>query len=86
MNNLTSCKLVDLIEIPEDNGGMNKEMTLLTDLSQIEELQYSSEYAEFIMDNAGGERPICNGDMLLDLQEEGYLFEEFLASQGLYLD
>jgi hypothetical protein len=43
-----------------------------------EELQMSSEYADYIMTNAT--RPICNGDMLTVAMEEGYLFDEFVAS------
>lgn len=39
-------------------------------------LQCSTEYADFIM--ANGDRPVGNGDMLTELMEEGYLFEEFL--------
>ena len=41
--------------------------------------EYNNEaYAEYIMTK--GDRPCCNGDMLLDLMEEGYLLEEFLDS------
>lgn len=43
-----------------------------------EDLSYSNEYAEFIM--ANGDRLCCNGDMLTELMEELYLFDEFLAS------
>lgn len=45
---------------------------------RIDELQSSNEYAEYIMDNCGGKRIICNGDTLLEAQEDGYLFAEFL--------
>lgn len=45
--------------------------------SQLDDLMYSPEYAEYIMEH--GNRPCYSGDMLLDLQEEGYLFEEFIA-------
>ena len=34
-------------------------------------------YAEYIMDHAGGERCIANGDDLLILMENGYLWDEF---------
>ena len=51
--------------------------------SQIDELTYSAEYAEFIMKNCGGDRVICNGDTLLQAQEELYLFSEFLRSIGV---
>jgi hypothetical protein len=43
-----------------------------------EDLSYSNEYAEYIMTN--GDRLCCNGDMLTELMEELYLFEEFLSS------
>lgn len=39
---------------------------------------YSSEYAEYIMDNCGGERVIFNGDTLIEAMEDGYLFDEFV--------
>ena len=44
------------------------------------ELQYSSAYAEYIMENSKGDRVICNGDTLTEAMEDGYLFEEFLNS------
>jgi hypothetical protein len=47
---------------------------------QLDELAYSDEYMEYIMNNAGGQRVICNGDMLIDAVEDGFLFEEFLES------
>ena len=35
-------------------------------------------YMEFIQENADpSERVICNGDMLIEAAEDGYLFEEF---------
>lgn len=46
---------------------------------EIDSLGESSEYAEFIM--ANGDRVICNGDMLLDAMEDGYLFDEFLIKK-----
>lgn len=49
--------------------------------AELDNLAYSDEYANFIMDNAG-ERLICNGDTLLGAMEDGYLFEEFLALIG----
>ena len=51
--------------------------------SELDELAYSSEYAEFIMDNAAGERIICNGDTLIRAQEDFFLWENFLESRGL---
>lgn len=51
---------------------------------ELDEIAYSEGYANYIMDNCGGERVICNGDMLLDAQEEGYLLKEYLTSLGKY--
>ena len=51
--------------------------------SELDELAYSSEYAEYIMDNAVGHRIICNGDTLIQAQEDFFLWEEFLESRGL---
>lgn len=48
----------------------------------IEQLQWSDQYAEFIMANCNGDRVICNGDTLIEAQEDGYLFDEFLQSIG----
>ena len=45
------------------------------EMTSMENLMYSDEYAEYVMKN--GDRLCCNGDMLLELMEEGYLFEEF---------
>jgi hypothetical protein len=47
-----------------------------------EDLQWSQEYAEFIMNNCGGDRIICNGDTLTCAQEDGYMFDEFIQSLG----
>lgn len=52
---------------------MNKQYTE----SQLDDMMYSSEYAEYIMNY--GDRSCYNGDMLTELQEEGYLFNEFIA-------
>jgi hypothetical protein len=35
------------------------------------------------MDNCHGDRVICNGDTLIQAQEDFYLWEEFLESRGL---
>lgn len=40
--------------------------------------EFDSEYAEFIMDNAPGDRLICNGGMLIDAMEDGYLYDDFV--------
>ena len=44
----------------------------------MDDLQYSDEYAQYILNNCFGHRTIANGDMLLEAMEEGYLFQEFL--------
>lgn len=49
---------------------------------EIERLADSDEYAEYVMEQSKGDRPICNGDMLLEAMEDGYLFDEFLISIG----
>jgi hypothetical protein len=54
-------------------------------LTQMEDLQASDEYAQYIMEFGSGERLICNGDTLLCAMEDGYLFEEFAAAKGLTL-
>ena len=46
----------------------------------IEELMYSNEYAEFLMNDCKGEIVICNGDTLTEAMESGFMFEEFLAT------
>ena len=50
---------------------------------ELDELMYSSEYADFIM--ANGDRPCCNGDMLTELMGEGYLWDEFVAHTEVQL-
>jgi hypothetical protein len=51
--------------------------------TQLDDLSYSAEYAEYIMANGSQDRGICNGDMLTISMEDGYLFDEFLATLGL---
>ena len=59
-------------------------MLVKIDENKVDDLIYSSEYAEFIMTQANqGERVICNGHMLLEAQEDGFMFDEFLKSKGL---
>jgi len=50
--------------------------------TEIARLAVSDEYADFIIEQSKGDRPICNGDMLIEAMEDGYLFDEFLASIG----
>lgn len=47
----------------------------------LDELHQSDAYANFIMDHPD-DRPIINGDFLLEAMEDGYLFDEFLLSIG----
>jgi hypothetical protein len=47
---------------------------------QFDNGELDSEYAEYIMDNCGGDRLICSGHTLLLAQEDGYLAAEFLES------
>ena len=49
----------------------------------LDELAYSDEYVAYIMENAPGDRVICNGDMLLEAMEDGYMFEAFCESIGV---
>lgn len=53
--------------------------------SIIDDLTYSQEYADFIIENSKGDRVICNGDLLLDAMEDGYLFDDFLKTVGYEL-
>ena len=43
----------------------------------------SDGYSEYIMNNCDGERPICNGDQLLEATEDHYLFDDYLKTLGL---
>lgn len=52
----------------------------MTTQDNLEDLMYSEEYMEYIM--AHGDKICPNGDTLLDLAEDGYLFEEFIKSIG----
>jgi hypothetical protein len=61
-------------------------MKLLRQVSaeRLEDLAYSDEYAEYVMQNGDPEDfVICNGNSLLEAMETGYLFKEFLASRGI---
>ena len=51
---------------------------------RLEDLAYSDEYAEYVMQNGDPEEVVvCNGDGLLEAMETGYLFKEFLASRSI---
>ena len=45
---------------------------------EMEEGKHDSEWADFIMDNCGGDRVIGNGEMLLIAMEEFYLYDQFV--------
>lgn len=51
---------------------------------ELDQMSCSDDYSEFIMNNCHGDRMIGNGDMLITAIEEGYLFDEYLESVGLY--
>lgn len=55
---------------------------MTTQEQSLDDLMYSSEYADYIMEHCGGERIICNGDSLTVAMEENYLWKEFLESIG----
>ena len=42
------------------------------------DLSDSDAYANYIISE--GSRPVCNGNMLLQLQESLYLYDQFIAS------
>lgn len=44
--------------------------------ADLDDLMYSDEYFSFLMERS--HRPVYNGDMLIQLAEEGYMFEEFI--------
>lgn len=58
---------------------MNK-LTKIFTQEELDDLAYSEEYANYIMEK--GSRVCCNGDMLTELMEELYLFDEFIATLG----
>ena len=58
----------------------------LTD-DQLEDLQYGDQYAAWLVNNAMDYGVvICNGDTLLDAQERGIGFEQFLSEIGVSHD
>ncbi len=40
-------------------------------------VELQDKHMEYIMENCHGERVICNGDMLIEACEDGYLYEAF---------
>lgn len=42
--------------------------------------EWDSEYAEYIMDNCGGDRRICDQNSLVNAMEDQYLADEFVES------
>ena len=56
----------------------------MSGIELIEDLIYSEQYAQYIMDNGdNSERTICNGDTLVEAMEDEYLFDDFLKSIGV---
>jgi hypothetical protein len=51
-------------------------------LTQLEDLQYSQGYADYICEFSRGDRTICDGDSLLLAMEDDYLFKEYLEHIG----
>lgn len=49
-------------------------------MSMLDRGELLDEYSQYIMDNCGGERIICNGHTLIDAIEDGYLLDEFVVS------
>lgn len=49
--------------------------------AEVDELAYSDEYAEYIMEH--GDRHCGNGDMLLQMMEDNYLLDAFMESIGV---
>lgn len=64
---------------------MTKELQTLND-TELDELQFSDEYAAYIMNSRSTDRMICNGDTLLEAQMDGFLFVEFLESLGFCME
>ncbi len=56
----------------------NQSMNKIYTSDELDDLAYSPEYATYIMEN--GDRVCCDGDMLTELMEENYLFDEFIAT------
>lgn len=65
---------------------MNKTNMKKLTLSDMEDLQYSQEYAEYIMKHSSGDRVISNGDTLCTAMEDAYLFEDFLADNDMVFE
>ena len=61
---------------------MNETLRKIT-VTEAEDLYYSNEYQDYIMEHSAGDRLICNGDDMIDAVEDGYLWESFLDSMGL---
>lgn len=51
-----------------------------TVVASIEAGDFDDKYANYIMENCGGDRIICNGDTLIEAMEDGYLMDEFVES------
>lgn len=64
---------------------MNMSRRVITQ-NEAEDLSYSEEYAEYVMEHSAGDRIIGNGDALLAAMEDCYLWDDFLDSMGLTED
>lgn len=47
------------------------------DVNYDNDYNLQDQHMMYIMENCHGERLICNGDMLIEAVEDGYLYEEF---------
>ena len=70
-------------ELSCSNDGLPELCKLAREMEK-DELFDNGEYAEYIMDHHHGDRIICNGDDLINLMEEHYLWDDFLESKGIY--
>lgn len=50
-------------------------------MKDMESYEAQEQYAEYIMKHSAGDRLICNGDMLVNAMEDGYLLDEFLEEK-----
>lgn len=68
-----------MIQESHDEAAANRQIEYDMAGAKFDELydtyKLDSEYADYIMYH--GDRMIGNGDMLIEAQEDGYLFEEF---------
>lgn len=63
-----------MMSLLKQTTGANK-MSYFTE-SDLDDLMYSPEYADFLMENS--DRQCGSGDQLIELMEEGYMFDKFV--------